>query len=72
MDNYFTFTQLLGIRDQNLPLSREKRLDRLKGFSSVVKLYYILYTSYFRAPADTNATFLKDPVFFPLPNTPPP
>lgn len=41
MDNYFTFTQLLGIRDQNLPLSREKRLDRLKSVKKMVDLITI-------------------------------
>ncbi len=38
MDNYFTFTHLLGLRDQNLPLSRETRIQRLQSVRKMMDL----------------------------------
>lgn len=38
MDNYFTFTSLLGLRDQNLPLFREARIKRLESVKKMVDL----------------------------------
>ena len=50
MDNYFTFTQLLGIRDQNLPLSREKRLERLQSVKKMVDLVTITRNLFPKVP----------------------
>jgi hypothetical protein len=41
MDDYFTFTQLLGLRDQNLPLSRETRIQRLQSVRKMVDLLQV-------------------------------
>lgn len=41
MDDYFTFTHLLGIRDQNLPLSREVRVQRLQSVRKIMDLLNI-------------------------------
>lgn len=38
MDDYFTFTHLLGIRDQNLPLSRDTRIQRLQSVRKMMDL----------------------------------
>ncbi len=41
MDDYFTFTHLLGLRDQNLPLSREIRIQRLQSVKKMMDLLQI-------------------------------
>jgi hypothetical protein len=41
MDDYFTFTQLLGLRDQNLPLSRETRIQRLQSVRKMMDLLQV-------------------------------
>jgi hypothetical protein len=41
MDEYFTFTQLLGLRDQNLPLSRETRIQRLQSVRKMIDLLQV-------------------------------
>lgn len=41
MDEYFTFTHLLGIRDQNLPLSKETRVQRLQSVRKIMDLLQI-------------------------------
>jgi hypothetical protein len=44
MDSYFTFTTLLGLRDQNLPLFREARIKRLESVKKMVDLIEIAKT----------------------------
>lgn len=41
MDDYFTFTHLLGLRDQNLPLSREMRIQRLQSVKKMMDLLQV-------------------------------
>ncbi len=38
MDNYLTYTMLLGLKDQNLPVFKEKRQERLKSVERMVNL----------------------------------
>ena len=41
MNDYFTFTHLLGLRDQNLPLSREIRIQRLQSVKKMMDLIQV-------------------------------
>lgn len=41
MDHYFTFTQLLGVRDSNLPPHREVRLQRYRSVQKIMDLIEI-------------------------------
>ena len=58
MDDYFTFTHLLGLRDQNLPLSRETRLQRLQSVKKMVDLLHIAKSV---VPSIPTKVFTLDP-----------
>lgn len=51
MDDYFTFTHLLGIRDQNLPLSKETRIQRLQSVRKMMDLLHIAKSIVPKVPA---------------------
>lgn len=41
MENYFTFTHLIGVRDSNLPPYRDVRLQRYKSVQKMMDLIEI-------------------------------
>jgi hypothetical protein len=41
MEDYLTFTKLIGVRDQNLPLYRDGRVQRYKSVKKMMDLLEI-------------------------------
>ena len=53
MDNYFTFTRLLGLRDSqrsNLPLFKDARVKRYESVSKLVELIEVAGATRPRVP----------------------
>lgn len=63
MDDYFTFTHLLGIRDQNLPLSRETRIQRLQSVRKMMDLLQVAKSIVPSVPAKVFALDSSDRTF---------